>query len=60
MEKKIAGADVIDAEQLDVVLTDIHERHRRVRRHLHVAEVDGRIDAVDLQQVAGMEIVHIH
>jgi hypothetical protein len=34
-------ADVVDAEQLDVVLTDIQERHCRVRRPVHGAKVGG-------------------
>ena len=29
VEKKIAGADVVDPKQLDAVLIDIHERHRQ-------------------------------
>ena len=29
-------------------------------RHVHGAKVGGGVDAVDLQQVAGMKIVHHH
>ena len=51
---------MIDPEQLDVVLTDVDERHRRVRRHVHGAKfVPGSTPRIS-NRVASMEIVHIH
>ena len=45
---------MIDPEQLDVVLTDVDERHRRVRCHVHGAKVRAGVRAADFMDGRGM------